>query len=69
MAVAIKDLDRLVSKTDLTPVSKQALREVRKAVISHRAGDAIVGETEWKIEIETRGGSTARFRFSMKKVN
>ncbi len=69
MAVAIKDLDRLVSKTNLTPVSKQALREVRKAVISHRAGDATVGESEWKIEIETRGGSTARFRFSMKKVD
>lgn len=64
----IKDLDRLVSKTHLTPVSKQALREVRKAVVSGRSTDPEVGEVEWQIGIMTRGGSSARFRFSMKKV-
>ncbi len=67
--MVIKDLDRLVSRTDLTPVSKQALREVRKAVISGRSGDPQVGQADWRIEIVTRGGSTARLRFSMKKVD
>ncbi len=63
-----KDLDRLVSKTHLTPVSKQALREVRRAMVAGRSGNPEIGEADWQIGIVTRGGSSARFRFSMKKV-
>lgn len=63
-----RELDRLVSKTHLTPVSKQALREVRKAVMSGRTGDPDTGEAEWSIGIVTKGGSDVRFRFSFKKV-
>lgn len=66
--MTIKDLDRLVSKTHLTPVSKQALREVRKAVVTGRSDDPIVGSADWQIGIVTRGGSSARFRFAIKKV-
>lgn len=66
--VDTKELDRLVSKTELSPISKQALREVRKAVVSGRATDPKVGDVDWEVGIVTRGGSSMVFRFSMKKV-
>ncbi len=68
MAVTTRDLDRLVSRTELGPYSKQALREVRKAVLTGRSGDPQTGEAEWYIGVVTKGGSSVRFRFSMKKV-
>jgi hypothetical protein len=64
-----RDLDRLVSKTELNPVNKQVLREVRKAVMSGRAGDAVIGEADWMIGMVSRGGSGMRFHFSFKKVS
>ena len=68
MAVDTRQLDRLVSKTELTPTTKQTLREVRKAVLSGRSTDPVVGDVDWEIGIVTRGGSSMAFRFSMKKV-
>ena len=68
MAATIRDLDRLVSKTDLTPVSKTALRGVRRAIISGHAEDPHEGKADWSIEILSKGGNTLRFRFSFKKV-
>lgn len=62
------ELDRLVSKTMLTPVAKQALREVRFGIMSGRVGDPNVGEADWSIGITSRGGSNISFRFSFKKA-
>lgn len=69
MAVAIKDIDRLVSRTQLTLVSKRALREVRHAVLTGRATDPVAGSADWEIGITSRGGSGYKFRFSFKKVD
>lgn len=63
-----RDLDRLVSRTNLTPVSKKVLREVRVAMMTGRASDPTVGEAEWSIGVVSRGGSSFRYRFSLKKV-
>lgn len=63
-----RDLDRLVSKTNLNPVAKKVLREVRVAMMSGRASDPVVGDAEWSIGIVSRGGSDFRYRFSFKKV-
>ena len=63
-----RDLDRLVSRTDLNPVSKKALREIRVAVLTGRATDPTVGDAEWTIGIVSRGGSDFRYRFALKKV-
>ena len=68
MAATIRDLDRLVSKTELTPVTKTALRGVRRAIISGYAEDPTEGKANWSIEILSKGGRTVRFRFSFKKV-
>lgn len=64
-----KELDRLVSRTQLTPINKIALREVRKAMMTGRAGSPEAGEADWSIGIITRGGTDIRFHFEMKKVS
>lgn len=58
-----RELDRLVSKTELTPTSKAALRHVRKAVLSGRVTDPVYGNGYW--EVATNG---ARLRFTLRKV-
>ena len=68
MAVTTRDLDRLVSRTELTPVSKTALRGVRRAIMTGLAEDPEEGKARWSIEILSRGGNTVRFKFSFKKV-
>lgn len=69
MALAIRDLDRLVSKTEINPASKRALKEVRRAVIRGYATDADQHKAEWKIGISTASGQVVHFSFSFKKVD
>lgn len=66
--MTIRELDRLVSKTELSPTAKQALREVRHGLMTGRVSDPEVGEAEWKIGVESRGGSDMRFVFSFKRI-
>lgn len=68
MAITPRDLDRLVSRTEFTPVTKTALREVRRAVMTGYASDPTEGDAEWRIGISTRGGTAVRFSFSFKKT-
>jgi hypothetical protein len=62
-----QELDRLVSQTELTPLTKHALRGVRKAVISGRASALEVGRYDWSVGVETRNGTGIRFSFSLRK--
>ena len=66
--MTIRELDRLVSRTDLNPVNKQVLREVRQGIMNGRVGDAKIGVADWEVGMFSRGGSDVRFRFSFKKV-
>ena len=68
MSVTTRDLDRLVSNTMLTPVSKRALKEVRHAIMTGRATDPIAGSADWEIGISNRGNTGMTFKFSFKKV-
>jgi hypothetical protein len=68
MALAIRDLDRLVSKTELHPASKRALKEVRRAVMTGVATDADSNKAEWRVGITSVGGTVVHFKFSFKKV-
>lgn len=68
MALAIRELDRLVSKTEINPVSKRALKEVRRAVMTGVATDADQNKAQWRIGISTVGGTVVHFSFSFKKV-
>lgn len=64
--MTIAELDRLVGKTELTPTTKQCLRVVRKAVLSGRATDPVLGQYSWSVEVDVANG-TRRFRFSMRR--
>lgn len=64
MTLTIRELDRLVSKTELTPTTKHLLRHVRRAVIDGRAGTAAVYEAAWTVAVDG-DGTPVRFQFRM----
>jgi hypothetical protein len=66
--MTIRELDRLVSQTELTPVSKHALRHVRKAVMSGRATNPEVNRYDWSVGVEQRAGGGVKFSFSLRKA-
>lgn len=65
--MTIQELDRLVSKTELTPVSKQVLRKVRKAILSGQDTHPVIGNYTWRIEVDNSEGVPTRFTFSMRR--
>jgi hypothetical protein len=65
--MTVRELDRLVTRTDLNPLSKRALRNVRRAVMSGRSGDPEVGDYSWSVSMETEDGQPVRMRFSFKR--
>jgi hypothetical protein len=67
--MTIQELDRLISKTDLTPMSKQVLRRVRKAILSGQEVHPVIGNYSWRVEVDTADGRPTRFSFSMRRTN
>lgn len=65
--MTIQELDRLVSKTELTPSSKQVLRRVRKAILSGQEVHPVIGNYSWRIEVDNVEGQPTRFSFSMRR--
>lgn len=63
-----RDLDRLIGQTELTPITKRALRGVRRAVMTGKASDPVVGRYDWEVEVQTRNGTAAKFRFTLRKA-
>lgn len=64
--VNTRELDRLTSKTELTPVSKKVLRIVRRAVEQGRAGEPEIRRNEWVITVQTHEDGGVRCRFDFK---
>lgn len=65
--MTIRELDRLVSKTDMNPLAKQGLRAVRKAVMSGRCGNPEIGTGTWSVSMTSIGGSPIKMSFSFKR--
>ena len=65
--MTIRELDRLVSKTDMNPLAKQGLRAVRKAVMSGRCGNPEIGSGTWSVSMTSIGGSPLKMSFSFKR--
>lgn len=65
--MTIQELDRLISKTELTPASKQVLRKVRKAIMSGQQAHPVIGNYTWTIEVDNLEGVPTRLRFSMRR--
>jgi len=62
----VRELDRLVSKTELTPVSKRALRHVRQAVMSGRCEGPHKTAGTWTVLVED-GERGRRMTFSFRR--
>jgi hypothetical protein len=60
-------LDRLVTRTDLNPMSKRALKGVRRAVMQGRCGEPDEQSGEWSIAIDTERGVPIRMSFSFRR--
>ncbi len=65
--MTVSDLDRLVSKTELTPLTKKALKDVRRAVMSGRTGNTEIGHANWSVEVQSLSGTPLRIKFSFKR--
>jgi hypothetical protein len=65
--VTIRELDRLVSKTDLTPASKLLLRAVRKSAMRGKVRGPQLSRYSWAVIVEDFGSSGATFRFNLKR--
>lgn len=65
--MTVRDLDRLVSKTELTPITKKALKGVRSAVLSGRTGETEIGHANWSVEVQSLNGTPLRIKFSFKR--
>jgi hypothetical protein len=65
--MTVRELDKLVSKTELTPVSKKALKGVRRAVMSGRSGNPDIGSARWSVSVMSLNGTTLKFSFSFKR--
>lgn len=62
-----RDLDRLVSKTAMSPLARQTLKYVRTAVIEGNAGEPQVYQKSWAISVSRRTGLSVTFTFPMKE--
>lgn len=62
----VKELDRLVNKTELTPINKVVLRKVRQAVIKGHCDGPYMSRYTWEVHVEG-AGAFQRVRFSLKK--
>jgi hypothetical protein len=67
--VTISELDRLVSKTELTPAAKLLLRAVRKSVMKGRVRGPELSRYSWTVVVEDFGGRGAKFRFNLRREN
>ena len=66
--MTVRELDRLVSKTEMNPAAKRSLRHVREAVMSGRAADPAIGRYDWSVGVISKAGTPVRFRFSLRKA-
>lgn len=63
--MTIQELDRLVTKTAITPASKRALKDVRRAVMTGVIGDPVVGQGFWSVAFDTSKGMPVKMTFSL----
>lgn len=65
--MTLKELDRLVTKTELNSVTKKGLRHVRTAVLSGNCSDAKMNSGSWSVWVENESGNSIRMSFSFRK--
>ena len=67
--MTVRELDRLVTKTAISPASKRALKDVRRAVMTGTCGDPEVASGRWSISLDTSAGQPVHMTFSFRREN
>lgn len=62
----VRELDRLVNRTELTPVNKAVLKKVREAVLRGKCDGPYLSRYTWEVRVEG-AGAFQRVKFSLKK--
>jgi hypothetical protein len=67
--VNTRDLDRLVSQTELNPFVKLALRRVRKAIEQGEVTGFSISKRSWSVKVANPQGLECTWVFTMKDKN
>jgi hypothetical protein len=65
----IRDLDRLVTKTEINPFVKMALRRVRKAIAEGEVTEFSISKHKWSVKVADTKGLSCTWTFTMKDDN
>ena len=65
--MTLKELDRLITKTDMNEVSKKAMRYVRSAVEHGKCGPLKLKPDAWSVVLENEYGNQLTMSFSFRK--
>lgn len=64
-----RDLDRLVSQTELNPYVKIALRRVRKAIAAGSVSGFSIDKHKWSVRVVDPSGLSCTWTFSLRGKN
>lgn len=64
-----RDLDRLVTKTELSPFVKIALRHVRKAIAQGEVTGFSISRKSWSVRVADPKGLSCTWTFTLKDDN
>ena len=64
-----RDLDRLISKTELNPFVKIALRRVRKAIETGNVTGFSISKHSWSVRVADPKGLSCTWTFTLKDDN
>lgn len=61
-----RDLDRMVTKTDMNPFVKMALRRVRRAIAEGEVTEFSISKHKWSVKVADPKGLSCRWTFTLK---
>lgn len=64
-----RDLDRLVTKTELNPLAKMALRRVRKAIEQGDVTGFSISKKSWSVRVADPKGLSCTWVFTLKDTD
>lgn len=65
--MTLKELDKLINKTEITPMSKKALAHIRSAINSGKCGAVSIGHTSWTVFVDNEYGNAMKMSFTLRK--
>lgn len=65
----VRELDRMVSKTELNPFVKMALRRVRKVIETGQVTGLTISKNSWSVRVADPRGLSCTWTFTLKDTN